>query len=334
MTQADILEGPAVILWQSYYFVTQGPIVVTTRWVKNSEMTEQYGQVGENIIDRETKISAAITGVFAEGGATFTGRAGVIWPHLSATKGTLLMGTTFATMKPLVIWTINDGQQFTFANCGLAEMPGIHLGVDAPLVSGNAVWYAVGALSAASAIQPFSTANHLWTQTAVPFVHATVDFDTSDIVRDFYTGIWGAITGFSTAVDTDTGWDITFGQSWNNQRTQALGTYNYTFGDAVTCNVKAIVQGPSQVNVAAGMKYQGVAGTAPGKSLYTLSGPTDLVISAGTVGNPKITISAAALIEDTNTYAGNAHRISLEFQANRTFVNSATGPIATIAVVT
>jgi hypothetical protein len=332
LTRGNVLKGPAIILYNSASFYTEGDIQVTTTLELQPVNVSAFGKVDDTVMDIKIEVTATPVGVWAGGGASavdFLANAAILWPWLSSTPGTPIFPATQAGEKTLVIWTITDGAKYTYQSAAITKMPSINASTQ-KIICGPCTWTCIRELAASTnIIQAWTTADSLMVASSAAFTDAT--FATTDILRDSYTAAWGSVTGF-TAIETLNGFSIDFGMDITPESCDGLGVYDYTLkGLTATCKFQPLA-GPTPANLITAMKIS-TTGGARGMSLGGIQG-ADLVISGSVTPRPKFTLYKAQLTSAPMGFGMDQKRIGeLTFEATRTFASSATGAIAAIGHV-
>ncbi len=333
LTRANVLRGPAIILYNSGTFYTEGDINVTTSLDLQPVNVSAFGKVDDTVMDVRIEVTATPVGVWAGAGALavdFMANVTILWPWLSATPGTAIFPATQAAEKTLVIWTISDGVKYTFQSAAITKMPSITASTQ-KILCGPVTWTCIRELAASTnIIQAWTTADSMMVTSSVAFSDTT--FATSDILRDSYTAVWGSVTGFVGPMETVNGFSLDFNMDISPESCDGLGIYDYTL-KGVTATAKfQPLGGPTFDNLIAAMKIS-TTGGARGMSLGAIQS-SNLVISGSVAPRPRFTLYKAQLVSAPVGFGMDQKRIGeLTFQASRTFTASATGAIAEISYV-
>lgn len=310
--RSTILRGPAIITHDSASYYTKDDIKVDINLETQPVEVSAYGKVDEIVTNRIGKVTASPVGAFAS-------RA-KLWPYGGTAIGASIFG---ATDKPLVVWSKADGIKYNFVAAALTKMPSIKLSSIAT-ICGPAEWTLLGANNTA-----MSAAASFESETTVSFNDTA--FDTSDIVKSTYSGVWGTVTGF-TAINTKDGFDIDFNLGLTPVSTDSEGIVDYILSSLeVTVSFKPL--GPTVGNLIAAMKAQNT-GAARGMSLAGINSASSLIISGDAAGKPMVTITGAQLKQAPLLFGREAERIdTLQFVATRTFTAGVGNALFSVGVV-
>ena len=270
LQRSTIVQGPAILQYDSQVFYFAGDIVATPTIETFTIPTSMYGDVDERI----DNVIWEITGTPA--GQWSAAHIAVLWPYTNPTIGSSIFG---ATDKNVIIQSLG-GQQMTFKAGAVTGMPDIVL---------SAAKTPIGQLT----MQCIGADNTAWSDSAKRAAVAAVafsdtSFDPASIKTVPYSAAWGAVSPWDD-ISTQDGWVISFEIGLTDVRTDTDGLVDRRIA-SVGVMAKCTPIGISETQLLALLKIQDT-GIARGVSLSGNS--NDLVIDGGT-GNPKVTVNQAS----------------------------------------
>jgi hypothetical protein len=262
---ADIVAGPAIILWGGQSLYSQGDITVkkvAASWTPNSAM---FGTVGKRSSGHYFEISFTPVGILS------AAQLAVLYPFTAASVGTNIYT---AANVPLVIWTA-AGKKYTFTRAGLAKCPSIRLSANSTAL-GEVTFYATIGLGKA-----YADADAFVAISSAAFTDAT--FATTNLSSPGYLGTWNTYASF----ETESGFSIDIGMSVSPLSVDRLGIFAHRItGFEVAVRCKPLDQTDANYLLLADLNGAAVApGKAYGYGSYDLTivgtGVTCLVPAVG-----------------------------------------------------
>lgn len=328
----SVLRGPAVVQFKSQNFYTEGEITVTFGFETTPVETSVYGKVDERVLNRIVEITFTPIGIWKGGGGSFTDTVAVLWPYLSNyTIGSTILPGTQATESTVTIWT-TAGKQYVFQSGAISKMPSLSLSSQ-KIMCGPVTIVCVEELAASTnAIQAWSVDDSIIDNPSTATAFSLTDFDTTDILFDTYSAVWGSVSGFTAISDTIDGFSVDFNLGLEPQTCDNYGIYDWAISSLdVSCSFTPLNVTPETVINA--IKAQGT-GAARGMSLNGIQSNSTLTISGSASGRPKVLIYGAQLKNSTWRFDRTTPNMgALEFVATRTYASGATGNLAAISTV-
>ena len=315
--RTTIIAGPAIVQFNGATFYTEGDITAKptiNRFDINSSM---FGKVDERMDTVIWEIS------FTPMGQNFHTSAvsAVLWPYLNPTIGSSMFG---ATDKDVIIDTL-AGEELAFQAGCIVSMPDMNLSATKTPV-GQVTMHCIGMNDTA-----MSGTGKYYQSTAMTFSDAS--FDPADILTLPYSAALGSLSSPWNDIETEEGWTISFDTSYDTIKIDSDGIVDYRL-QSVGITAKCKPLGMDEDAIVELLKIQGT-GVRRGMSL--LDNANDLVIqdSAGTAGNPIITLKNACPVESGFVF-GNGSTLrhgELAFTSMRSFTAGAAGALATIGEI-
>jgi len=253
---ADVIAGPAIILWGGQSLYTQGDITVRKIAGGWNPQTAMFGTLGRRSSGHHYEISCTPCGVLS------AAQLAVLYPFTAASTGTSIYT---AANVPLVIWTL-AGKKYTFTRAGLMKMPSVRLSANSTAF-GEMTWGACLGLGKA-----YADADAFVAISSAAFTDAT--FATTNLVSPGYLATWGTYA----SMESENGFQIDVAMAVSPVSVDRLGVFAHRItGFEVSCRFKPVDQ--TQANYILLAHLNGNAATAPGQPYGSAS--TDLSI-AGT----------------------------------------------------
>ena len=202
---ADIIAGPAIILWGGQSLYSQGDITVKKNVTSWNPQTAMFGTIGKRSGGFFYEISFTPCGVLS------AAQLAVLFPYSAASCGTSIYT---AANVPLVIWSA-AGKKYTFTRAGLAKPPSVRLSANSTAF-GEMTFYAAIGLGKA-----YADADAFVAISAVAFTDAT--FATTNISSPGYLGTWNTYA----SMETESGFDIDVALSLQALSVDRLGPYSH-----------------------------------------------------------------------------------------------------------
>ena len=252
---AEIISGPAIILWGGQSIYTQGDITVRKVVGSWNPQTSMFGTLGKRSSGHHFEISCTPCGILS------AAQLAVLYPFTAASAGSSIYT---AANVPLVIWT-RAGKKYTFTRAGLMKMPSCRLSANSTAF-GEMTWGAVIGLGKA-----YADADAFVAITSVAFTDAT--FATTNMVSPGYLATWGTYA----SMESESGFQIDVAMSTQAHNVDRLGVFSHRItGFEVSVRFKPMDQAQADYLLLADLNG---AAVQPGKAFGAAS--TDLTI-AGT----------------------------------------------------
>ena len=275
---ADIIAGPAIILWGGQSIYTQGDIVVrkvVSSWNPN---VATFGTLGRRLTSIHYEISLTPCGILS------AAQLAVLFPYTAASVGTSIYT---AANVPLVIWSA-DGKKYTFTRAGLSKPPSVRLSANSTAF-GDMQFMAVLGLSKAH-----TDADAFLAITSVAFTDAT--FATANFVSPGYNGSWKTYT----TIDTEDGFQVDVGMGLQPHGTDRLGIFSHRItGFEVSVKFKPVSL--SEADFYALSENGGTGVQIPGQPF---GGDSDDITIAGT--GVQLVVPAVGPAEQTTNFGNGA----------------------------
>lgn len=202
---AEIIAGPAIILWGGQSLYSQGNITVKKVQASWNPQGSLFGTLGKRSSGFHYEIAFTPVGVLS------SAQLAVLYPYSAADVGESIYT---AANVPLVIWSA-DGKKYTFTRAGLAKPPSIKLSANSTAL-GECVFNAVIGLGKA-----YGDADAFVAITSVAFTDAT--FAVTNLVSPGYTGTWKTYTAF----ETEAGFTVDVGLALQPLSVDRLGVFSH-----------------------------------------------------------------------------------------------------------
>lgn len=238
LNTAAIIRSPANVTFNGGTFQTEGEWQIRPVRARNDVNTSIYGRVGRVLTARHFEVSGRLWGAWEH--------LGVLFPDalINPVIGAPYFGNSNI---PLVLTCKNSpNDRWTFFNARVTRMPTLHIGVDAPIFSGEVVFTCI--LDRTK--NPGDADGY--------FTHVTGATFSDTLNRNAYrqacsSAAWGTagtfVPGFTT-FETERGWDISFNPQLEAKTADCYGLYDFLVEDS---NVEAscIPIGPAPAQVEA-----------------------------------------------------------------------------------
>jgi hypothetical protein len=252
MTRNDLIVGPAKVTFNGATFFTQGDIAVALDQETFNIETSPHGKIDERYIDIKAEATMTPAGQW---NAAFIS---AVWEYYTnMVAGASIFG---AADKPLVIKGTDTAKgTHTLIAAAPTKLPDIILSATKTMI-GSMSFTGIRGLIGTT----WSVADALYTVAASDGNIVDATFDAPDIITQPYTGIWTGITGFTTAIETETGWTISFDLQTEARQVDSLGTIDMKF-KSINIMAKCVPIQPTADQILAALKVQG-AGAVRGRS--------------------------------------------------------------------
>jgi hypothetical protein len=284
ISRATTLAGPALISYGGQKFWSKGDVTVKPVNDRFNIDTAHFGKVDERTSARRFEIQFEPSGRFT------TALAAVLWPYGATAVGTSVFGG--GTDKPL---TINgrDGRQIVVHAAAITTMPQLRLSVSQTLV-GPVTFTGI----VKNNTDPSAAGAYL-TESAVAYP-GDADFAVADILTKHALATWGSAPWANFL--TEGGWTVDFDLQLSPQSVDGIGVFDMTF-QSLAVTAKAIPVGMTQAQL--------LSAVAPDAALGTSVATADnLVITGAAEGDPRITISKAAMVDAGLAYGNQTKRLT------------------------
>ena len=296
MSAPTIIAGPAVVIFNSNTYYTEGDVTVAVKRNTFNVASSIAGQIDTRLQDQLVEISFKPVGALDV--------VAKYLPYAVTAIGSFLIDQ--ATPKSVVVWG-KDGVKTTWGSGFISKLPSFTLSATKP-AQGDMALTVFGnptkALTAADAWNAVASASL-----------ADTTFDETKIVTPAYKATWG-----STFVDIESedGFSFEVAMSTAVKRVDNYGNVNALLTDLVTtARFKPVGKTLAQIYTA--MKLQDTSAIVPGASLATAD---DLVISASPYS---FTLAKAGIAASAENYGVSALR-----HGELLFVNKKTWTSGTI----
>ena len=285
ITRASIISGPAKITFGGQSFWSKGDVTVRPINDRFNIDTASFGKVDERTSGRKFEITFEPSGRFT------AGLAAVLFPYGAAAIGSSIFTGTDA---PLAI-NGRDNLKLVFHAAAITGIPQLRLGVTQTMM-GPVTFTAI----CKDNTDPSNAAAY-YTASSETYPGDS-GFAVADILTKFYSAAWGASSPWASFM-TEGGWTVDITPSFAEQRVDGIGVVDMTLA-GIEVSAKCIPVGPTAAQILSAVAPAAALGT----SLATVN---DLDLSpSGTVGDPFITLSTAAMVNSGLTYGREAKRIA------------------------
>lgn len=267
MDRTNIIQGPAIVTYNSQVFYTEGDITVTPQVNTFDVMASAFGKVDERLDQITYEIG------FTPAGQWVAGHLPVLWPYQNPSLYSSIFG---ATDKDLTIQTL-AGSLHTYKAAAVVSMPEIFLG---------ATKTPIGAIT----FRAIGENDTEWSDEAKRAViaattFADTSFDPAQIKTAPYTAAWGSTSPWDD-IETESGWTFSFDVSIEDRICDSQGMVDGII-TSVGVMAKCVPVGVTEANILALLKLQG-SGVARGASLA--GNAANLVITGPSAGYPLVTV--------------------------------------------
>lgn len=284
MTRNDLIVGPALVTFDtSAICFSQGDIDITLDQETIDIDTSPHGKIDERFVDIKAEATFTPAGQW---NAAFIAK---VWEYYSnMVAGTSIFG---ATDRALVIKGSDTAKgTHTFPCAAVTKLPDIILSATKTMIGSMTITGIRGLAGTSWSVGTSGSNGPVYVVAASDGAIVDTGFDATDIICQPYTGIWTGITGFTTAVETETGWTISFDLQTEARQVDSLGTIDYKF-KSLNVMAKCVPIQSTADQIIAAMKIQGT-GAVRGRS--AASGAAALTIT-GADGVAYVTIPLASL---------------------------------------
>lgn len=307
MPEPTIIQGPAIVIFNSQSIYTQDDIVVRQARETFKVKSSHAGDFDER--HKSSKVSITLTPV----GQTPTGDDYTkFYPHDHDSVGTSIYNGT------LVIHSITEGKTHTFHRAGISAMPPLTLSPIATLF-GSMTFTAIGA--AATAV---TDAAFLKTIATAAFSDTT--FDETAIPTDVYSAALGARATPYDDIGAMAGFLIRFALQVTDIPAADKGIAD-TVIQSIMCECEFAPSNLDDSEVDALLQMQGASAVLPGQSIAKAN--EDLVITGD---NITFTLHKVGARENTTGHKIGEHRHrALVFGQKRAWSSGVAQPLWTFA---
>lgn len=300
MQREAIIRGPAIVVWNSLTFYSQGDIKVTMEQPSFEVSASAFGKVADRSQGRLATIR------FTPAGKWITG----LWPYGATAMGASIYG---ATDRDLIIKPLDtNNNQWTFYNAAITKMPPIQLSASKTLI-GEVELVALGKENTAP-----GTADSLFLRAANTF--ADTSFSPADLVTQPYAAAWGAVSGF-TDIQTKAGWQVDFNLSLSDVMSDTFGVIDKRLtGLEVVAKCEPLTVAASDLMTALGIHKARGASLDSGNDLALTGTGVSLTVKNATIRKAEPAFGLEADLIGT-----------LEFVAARKFTTGARDALFTVA---
>jgi len=319
----NIIKGPAMVTYRGQKFFAKDDIQLSTSLDTFNVESSAHGKLDERITARKVEVS------FTPVGALTSAYINVLWPFSAMRLGkSIFHPASYATPNsgtdfPLVINTL-AGTMITLKSAAITKMPDLELSATKTSI-GSVTFTGIGEDNT-----DWNDANNLMTIAAGAFTDS--DLGTlllTDIKTVGYQATWGTVAGFVN-FNSSNGFKVSFDMSLKPIETDELGVVDMVFADlnaSASCMPLGLTE--AQLLLATGLQE---ATTKRGGS-FSAAG-NDLVIGGYVVGDPKVTITKAAIKQGGMAFGAATPRIGgLSFVATRNFTAGVPDPLFVIETV-
>jgi hypothetical protein len=328
--RTTVLRGPCVLTWTpgaatsgtgAITFFSKDDVTLDMEYLTWDLSVAAYGKIDERMKGSRALVNVTPVGVFSDDaeGANY----GSLWPLASTPAGTSIVNPNGAYDGTLVA-TDAAGNTLTLFGAYIKKMPSLTL---------SSQKTACGQMQFAS----IGKKNTARTDAAFMFTIGTggswpSTFDTSDVVTDIYSGVWGSVTGM-TALDSQEGFTIDFDSQTKELMSDTYGIFDEIL-QSLTCTCKFKPIGPTIAQLTAAAKFENTGALSPGASMGAQQA-ADLTVSGTTAVTNKPLIVAvvkqAFLKKMGLSYSYETFRTAeVEFVATRTVASGATGALFSV----
>ncbi len=317
VSRANIVSGPAKIEINNpsaATLYTQSDVSVSVINETFDINTSAHGKADTRFDDARVEVG------FTPDGSGSDALAAVLWPYANTAMGASIFSSTD---KTLIIHG-NDGAKHTVIAAALTQMPDIILSANKTMI-GQATYTGIR-----GAGLDWATASSLYTiGTGATFVDT--GWTIASVLTQRYTGVWGAITGF-TDIHTEDGWVINFDLQTAPIVVDDIGTVDMRVQSVgVMARCVPVGGAPTSAQILSNLNNQ-ATGKARGRSLGT-SG-ADLTIT-GENTTTSIVLNGCGLVSAGYRFGSAVVREGeLAFVATRDFTSGAQNALWTIDFTT
>lgn len=321
--RTTVVAGPAIILWKSEYFYTEGDITLATKLDTDDINTALYGPYDKIITGRSVKATFT-PNQFTEAGFP------LLWPYFSFAPNQSLFGATDA---PLVIQTVN-GKKISIIAAAITKMPSLKLSTKGNIIGDVEFSGVTGkTMDWADANSLIKVENNDWADPG--------SFLPAKVLNQVYRASW-ATTGAWSSFTAKEGFNIDFALKFREEIPDAFGMIDAYFQSIdATVKCKPYPAGSTPVaenDILTSLGIQG-AGSARGKSLSTLASAHDLVITGDegaaqpTKRKLALTITKAAITDSNLLFSlDNNRNGEVSWSASRVFSGNSMLPLAAFSL--
>src|SRR5882672_9252027 len=187
MAQPTVIQGPAVVTYNSYDFYTAGNVVIDYNYETWNPAVAVYGKIGERLKSKVATVSFTPAGMYT------AATAAKYWPNNIANIGQSIFtgGNLPVIISPLT------GNKVTFARGGIVKYPALKL---SPL---STLWKEMTILCLGDPAIAMTGA--AWIQTIAGVGAPASTFNETQVLSPRYTATLGAV--FISAEPDDEGFD-------------------------------------------------------------------------------------------------------------------------------
>jgi len=318
-----MIYGAAKVTWNTNgIFYTRDPIEVSIDPQVFDISTDAHGVIDHRVSNHQVVVRCTPEGRITAG--LFGTGAGTLWPYGNYAIGSSIFGITenHATDATLVIDS-KDLKLHTLHNAAVTSMPTITLSTTKTVI-GPVEFTGIRTNSGTWAAD-----DTLYSVDEVGSAFVDSGFAVTDIKTQVYTGVWTAITGF-TSISTYDGWTIEFSVDTVDVEVDDTGLIDRRISN-VSAMARCIPVGstPTVTQIAGQQKLQATAGYARGMTMGTNA--ADLVIT-GADATTVVTLKNASLKSAGYRFGSTTLRVGeIGFVTTRKLTaGAATDPIWTI----